>query len=180
MYTRCSLISNLNSSFFQGEENGPLDSTVEDPHIHVGDSDYPLTSITQLFGDEQVIKQSNTASNGEEEESAQLYNLANSILQECNDSALLSDLDTAIHFFHKALDRRPATHPLRSDSLKDLAAALVTRFSLTNLRQDINRAILCYRETWNESCDDQFMGVQTRLDVRVPSLLFWDLALQFS
>jgi hypothetical protein len=70
-----------------------------------------------------------------------LYNLANSILAECKAEASLADLETAIYLFREALDRRPAPHSLRSDSLNDLAAALVTRFSQTNQSRDLDEAI---------------------------------------
>ncbi|KIM75665.1 hypothetical protein PILCRDRAFT_13440 [Piloderma croceum F 1598] len=72
------------------------------------------------------------------EEPARLYDFAMSVLEECNAAVPLSDLDTAISLFQETLDRRPAPHPLRSDSLKDLAGALVARFSLTNQRQDLD------------------------------------------
>ena len=70
-----------------------------------------------------------------------MYNLANSILADCKAEASLADLETAIYLFREALDRRPAPHPLRSDSLNDLAAALVTRFVQTNQRRDLDEAL---------------------------------------
>jgi hypothetical protein len=82
----------------------------------------------------------------DEDESTQLCDLANSILEECKDAAPLSDLDTAIYLFREALDMRQVPHPLRSDSLKDLAAALVTRFSLTSQREDLDEAILMFHK----------------------------------
>ncbi|KIM82633.1 hypothetical protein PILCRDRAFT_70495, partial [Piloderma croceum F 1598] len=77
----------------------------------------------------------------EEEESFQLYDLATSILEEYKAAASLSTLDTAIYLFREALDRRPTPHPMRSNSLKDVAGALVTRFSLTNQSQDLDQGI---------------------------------------
>jgi hypothetical protein len=74
-----------------------------------------------------------------------LFNLANSILEECQEAASLSDLDTAIFMFEEVLNLRPAPHPLRSESLKDLVRALLTRFSLTNETRDLGQAVmLCY------------------------------------
>jgi hypothetical protein len=63
-------------------------------------------------------------------------------LEECKDTAPFSDLDTAIHLFRQVLEQRPAVHPLRADSLKDLARALSTRFSLTKKHEDLEQAIL--------------------------------------
>lgn len=80
----------------------------------------------------------------EEEESDLLYDLATSILQEYTAEASLSDLDTAIHLFREAVNRRPAPHPLRLDSFGDLAAALVTRFCLTDKREDLHEAFSLY------------------------------------
>jgi hypothetical protein len=93
-----------------------------------------------------VAEQDGTATGEEEEESFQLYDLATSILEDCKAAASLSTLDTAINLFREALDRRPTPHHMRSNSLKDLAGALVTRFSLTNQRQDLDQAI----QMWGE------------------------------
>src|ERR1700680_5124750 len=93
---------------------------------------------------EQAIEECNIAPSEDEDDSPQLYDLANSIFEECKDTAPLSDLNTVIYLFREALDRRPAPHPLRLDSLKDLSAALVTRFSLTNQHEDLKEAFfLC-------------------------------------
>jgi hypothetical protein len=90
--------------------------------------------------------------------------LATSILEECKAAASLSDLDTAISLFREALNQRPPPHPLRSDSLKDLAGALVTRFSLTNQRQDLDQAI--------QMCDEVLTAIegQFQLGVRLWSV----------
>jgi hypothetical protein len=101
-------------------------------------------------------------SSEDEDESSQLYNLANSILEECTNAAPLSSLDTAVYLFNESLDRRPAPHTFRSDSLKDLAGALLVRFSLTNQRQDLNQAISMCQEVIREMYN-------TGLDVRVRS-----------
>jgi hypothetical protein len=79
-------------------------------------------------------------------ESCDLYNLANSILTECREDAQLSDLETAIYLFREALVQRPAPHPLRSDSLKDLSRALVVRFWRMGRCQDLDDAILGYSD----------------------------------
>jgi hypothetical protein len=91
------------------------------------------------------------ASVEDENELSQLFCLANSILDECKDAASLCDLNTAIYLFGEAVNQRPAPHPLRSDSLMDLAAALVTRFNLTNQDQDICQAMSLYSEAVRES-----------------------------
>ena len=115
--------------------------------------------MTQFTWGEQVTDQ-DRAVTSEEEESDQLYDLATSILEECKAAASLSDLDTAISLFRDTLDQRPP-HPLRSDSLKDLAGALVTRFSLTNQRQDLDQAI--------QMCDEVLMAIE-ELGVRLRSV----------
>jgi len=103
--------------------------------------DSSLTSDIQYRG-EQVTGNDDTVSSDDGDESSQLYDLATSILQECKDTTPLSDLNTAIYLFHDVLNRRPAPHPLRSASLKDLVRALMTRFNVTNQRQDLDQAIL--------------------------------------
>ena len=90
---------------------------------------------------EQVTEQNETTCNEEESKSAQLYDLASSILRECKDAAPFSELDAAIHLFREALGRHPPPHPLYLDSLKDLAVALTTRFSFTNARGDLDEAL---------------------------------------
>jgi hypothetical protein len=80
-------------------------------------------------------------STSNEEESSQLCDLANLNLKECKNAGSLIEMDTAVSLFRDVLNRRPSGHPLRSDSLKSLAAALVTRFSITYQRQDLDQAI---------------------------------------
>jgi hypothetical protein len=87
-----------------------------------------------------VTEQSDTPSGEDEDESFQLYDLANSILDECNGSSPLSELDTAIYLFREALNKPPASHPPRSHLLKGLAGALVTRFSLTKQHEDLDKS----------------------------------------
>jgi hypothetical protein len=98
-----------------------------------------------------VNEQNDTASHEDEDDDSALCDLANLILEECTNAAPFSDLDTAIHLFQEALNRRLAPHPLRSDSLKDLAGALVTKFSLTTQRQDFDEALLLCCEFVEES-----------------------------
>lgn len=64
--------------------------------------------------------------------------------------APISDLNTVIYLFSEALDRRPAQHPLRLDSCKDLAGALVARFSLTSQHQDLSQAMWLRAEILRE------------------------------
>jgi hypothetical protein len=111
-----------------------------------------------------VTEQDSTATDDEEEESLQLYDLATSILEECKPAASLSTLDTAIYLLREALDRCPTPHPMRSNSLKDVAGALVTRFSLTNRRQDLDQAI----QMWGEV----LMGIEGQLQ---PSVRVWSV-----
>jgi hypothetical protein len=79
-------------------------------------------------------------SEDQDQESSNLYDLANSILAECKAEASLADLETAMYLFARR-SIGPDPHPLRSDSLNSLAAALVTRFTQTNQRQDLDGAI---------------------------------------
>jgi hypothetical protein len=106
----------------------------------------------------------------DEDESSQLYDFANSILEECKDAASLSDLITAIYLFNQVLHQRRAPHPLRSDSLKDLATALAKRFSLTHQREDLDRSISlrveAAREWYEVAHQITDTGGQTQLDVR--------------
>jgi hypothetical protein len=108
-----------------------------------------------------VTEQDSTATGDEDEESFQLYVLATSILKECQATDSLSALDTTIYLFREALDRRPTPHPMRSNSLKDVARVLFTRFTLTNESQDLDQAI----QMWGEET-----GGQTQLSVRVWSV----------
>ncbi|KIM86838.1 hypothetical protein PILCRDRAFT_317826 [Piloderma croceum F 1598] len=88
-----------------------------------------------------VTEQSDTPSSEDEDESSLLYDQANSILEECNDSAPLSDLDTAIYLFREVLNMPPVPHSPRSHSLKGLAGALVTRFFLTKQHEDLDKSL---------------------------------------
>jgi len=67
---------------------------------------------------------------------------------------MLSDLNTSIRLFRKALDRCPSPHHLRSDSLRDLAVALAARFILTNEPESINEACSLYGQVFSQSSDD--------------------------
>jgi hypothetical protein len=97
---------------------------------------------TQLSSGEQLA---------EADEWSQIFDLANSILEECEEAASLSDLNTVIYLFREVLDRYyPVPHPFRSESLRDLGGSLLTRFSITSQRQDLDQAISFYCERWNE------------------------------
>jgi hypothetical protein len=65
---------------------------------------------------------------------------------EYKQAAQPSYLETAILLLRDALTRRPASHPNRSDSLHDLAEALVIRFWHSGQPQDLGEAILLYGE----------------------------------
>jgi hypothetical protein len=106
----------------------------------------------------------------------QLDSLANSILDECQHAAPLPDLDTAIYLFREALDQCKTIDPLRSNLLKDLAAALVMRFSLTNERGNLSDALDMFTQAvalTAMSVAQLLMGTRgrPRLDVRVQSCL---------
>jgi hypothetical protein len=101
-----------------------------------------------------------------DDEAFELCELANSILKGCKETAPLSDLETSISLFRQALDRRPAPHPLRSDSISDLAVALVTRFSLANQRQDLEEAKLLRGEQWHNDSERIEIDSQVESDVR--------------
>ena len=77
----------------------------------------------------------------EDDESTKLYDLANSILDECKQAAPTGELESAILLFREALDQRPGLHPLHLDSRFNLARALMARFSYTNQKQDLAEAL---------------------------------------
>jgi hypothetical protein len=86
----------------------------------------------------------------DEDESSQLFDLANSILYECKHAVSLSHIDTAVYIFQEVLERRPESHPSQPMSLKNLAGALLTRFSLSNRYEDLDQAIVLLRESMSE------------------------------
>jgi hypothetical protein len=59
-----------------------------------------------------------------------------------------SYLETAIFLLRHALTRRPLSHPNRSDSLNDLAEALVVRFWHSGQPQDLKEVILLHGEAF--------------------------------
>lgn len=89
-----------------------------------------------------MTEQDAAAFNEDDDELCQLYNLANTILDEWKlalerkNAVHLSDLDTTIHQFQEALGRRLASQSLRSRFPRGLVAAPATRFSLTQQLQD--------------------------------------------
>lgn len=130
-----------------------------------------MDSVTHCSCGQQVTERDDTTSSEDEDVSSQLYGFAQSIFQECyKNAAPISNLDTAIHLFREALDRRPPPHPLRSDSRKDLARALFARFSLIGQFQDLDQAIFLLGEVMQE-LDDISMGTrgESQLDVRIQS-----------
>ena len=80
-------------------------------------------------------------------------------LQECRVAASLSNLDNVIDLFGQAFYRRPTPHPLRVDSLRNLADALLTRFSLTNRSEDLDNAASLYV--------NMVIEWQSQVDVRI-------------
>lgn len=111
-----------------------------------------------------MTEQHGTATGDEEEESFQLNDLVTSILEECKATPLPSTLDTAIHPFREALDKRSMPHHMRSHSLRDHAGAPVTRFRLTNQCQDLDQAI----HMWDEVLKG--IGGRFQLSIRVWSV----------
>ena len=84
---------------------------------------------------------SDSTSDLDEDDSAQLYNSANLILELCEQAASRLTSILLLVYFSKSSIWRPAPHPFRSDSLKDLAGAAITKFSLTNEPDELDRAI---------------------------------------
>ncbi|KAG2036406.1 CHAT domain-containing protein [Suillus americanus] len=74
-----------------------------------------------------------------------LEHLAISLVHRFQQRGVLSDLDEAINLHRAALARRAAGHPLRSNSLNDLANALQLRFHQRGVLNDMNEAIKLYR-----------------------------------
>jgi hypothetical protein len=81
-------------------------------------------------------------------EASKSYDLANALLMEYKQAAQPSELETAISLLRDVLTRRPAPHPHRSDSLNDLAEALVVRFWHSGQRQDLEEAFMLHEEAW--------------------------------
>lgn len=65
---------------------------------------------------------------------------------EYEESTKLSDLETAVNLFREALVQRPAPHPLRTDSRRDLSRALVVRHWEAGQIEDLDEAIMGYFE----------------------------------
>ena len=104
----------------------------------------------------------------DEDRGSRLNILAKSILDESTIS--LSDLNSAIVLFSKSLDQRPASPALRSESLMDLATALIMRFSLIGQRQDFSQAVSLRAEALEPGSVPSGSG-QTQFHVRVQSTL---------
>jgi hypothetical protein len=86
----------------------------------------------------------------EDDESTELYDLANSILDECKQVASPGELETAIFLFHEAFDWRHGFHALHSDLRSNLIRALMTRFSHTNEQQDLGKALMVLGEVMRQ------------------------------
>jgi hypothetical protein len=159
------------SSLFQVEESSSSNTMAspKDPPVYVCDINETLRSDLHFPVRKQVTEQRDTTSNEDEDESYRLYDQANSILEECKHAAPLSDLDVAIHQFQEALDRRPTPHPLRSGSLKDLAGALVIKFSMTKQHEDLDQSLLLRGKVPHHEAHSVLVqtGEEFRIDVRV-------------
>ncbi len=65
----------------------------------------------------------------QEQEAIKLCKLADSIVMECKQNRPIAALETAISLLRRVLDQRPPSHPLRSDILRHLSIALLSRFN---------------------------------------------------
>jgi hypothetical protein len=83
-----------------------------------------------------------------DQEASESYDLANALLMECKQAALPVELEKAISYLRDVLTRRPVPHPHRSDSLNDLAKALVVRFWHAGQPQDLEAAIILHGEAF--------------------------------
>ena len=110
------------------------------------------------------------ASDDRDNDLPRLYNLPTYVLTEYEDAALLPTFNTGICQFRQALDRHPAPHTIRSESLAEPAVALVTKFSPTKQLEDCDQTMLA-RSQVLPSRNDVFGGTRGRYrpDVRVRS-----------
>lgn len=92
------------------------------------------TARVQSAGDVELECHSETA------------HLALSLLNEFRRSVKHSSIDTAILTYRMVLDLRPPTTPNRALTLFELAESLVTRFHLTDQREDLDEAIALFKE----------------------------------
>jgi hypothetical protein len=111
---------------------------------------------------ERVTEHNPAASNEDDDELSHLYNLANLILEECKNTSPPSAADATIRLFQDALDQRLASHPLQSDSLKDLTGTRVMRSSLTQQLQDHLDQSLVLRGNVVSESRDVSMGTEGR------------------
>jgi hypothetical protein len=146
-------------------EQGTSASTIDDPPIHVRDRNiHTIDLVTQSRPSmQQVTSHSPRASGTDSDKFSQLFSLTNFIIEEYKNTASLPDLDTAIYLFHEALDQRPAPYPLRTESLKNLVWALVTRFNMTNEFQDMTQTIALWEEALKK-----WYGIFTRAEGNSP------------
>jgi len=90
--------------------------------------------------------------NDGENDVSEIIDLAISLMAECKAGLSLSNLNTAVVLFRQVLDSRPATHPLHTDTMRDLASALGVRFMYTNQIHDLKESWTLRSETvkgWN-------------------------------
>jgi hypothetical protein len=67
---------------------------------------------------------------------------------ECKQAAQPVELEKAISYLRDVLARRPPSHPHRSDSLNDLANALLVRFWHAGQPRDLEAAIMLHGEAF--------------------------------
>jgi len=65
-------------------------------------------------------------------------------MAECKAELSLANLDTIVFLFHQVLDRRPLSHPLYSDAMRELASALGVRFMYTDQINDVQESLALY------------------------------------
>jgi hypothetical protein len=89
---------------------------------------------------------------------AQLSDLSKAILVKGKEAAPLSDLNSTVWLLREALALYPPQHHHRSDSLNDLAEALVARFWHVGQDQDLSEAFSLCEEAnkmWSEGEQSQ-------------------------
>jgi hypothetical protein len=98
----------------------------------------------------QATDNSDSTLDEDNEQSSQLYNHTNLILEQCQpeEAAPVSGPDIAVALFQKALNLCPGAHPLQLASIKDLSVALLTWFSWEHEEFDLEWAIELHIEGW--------------------------------
>ncbi|KAF8815740.1 hypothetical protein BYT27DRAFT_7333814 [Phlegmacium glaucopus] len=67
--------------------------------------------------------------------------VAIALMTECKAALSLANINNVVFLFRQVLDRHPTTHPLHTDSMRDLASALGVRFMYTNHIHDLAESL---------------------------------------